>query len=469
MDLLGIGLPCDKSAERSVLGAMLLYPDLIDDVLSVLKEEDFCDETHRLLFRVISDLYREYGADWDHVIFKDYLSKRKLEDKLSWDFITHVIEEASPRSTLDVACQIVKEKAGLRSLLDLAKDIVASIKEKKDFKELLDGTQQKLLEISEKTTLTDFVDIGKVVDKVMHMIQTFKESERVVTGIPSGFSELDMMTTGFHPSDLIILAARPAMGKTSFMLAVAHHIASVEGKPVAIFSLEMSKEQLVMRLLSSLAEVPLHHIRSGFLTDDQMEALRRASEEIRYLPIYIDDSPGLTTVDLRIKARKALTEKKVEFIAIDYLQMLRSPLKHGSRQEEVAEISRSLKSLAKELNIPIMALAQLSRQVEQRSDKRPQLADLRESGQIEQDADLILFLHRPEYYKKNPDPSEKGIAEIIVAKQRQGPTGTVKVAFIKDYAKFESLVQTHETQREEEDLIFEEESEEDLEDLDLDF
>jgi replicative DNA helicase len=280
-----------------------------------------------------------------------------------------------------------------------------------------------------------------------------------------------MLTTGFHPSDLVIVAARPGMGKSSFMLSMVLNLAFEEKVPLAIFSLEMSREQLVMRMLSMLSGVPLQNIRKGFISEEDWGKLLNAALELSSRDIYIDDNPTLSTTELRIKSRKLKKEKGVEIIFVDYLQLLRPPHRRSSRQEEVAEISRNLKALAKELEVPVVALAQLSRQVEHRSDKRPQLADLRESGQIEQDADLIIFIHRPEYYKKNPSPEEEGIAEIIVAKQRQGPTGIVKLAFIKDTTMFKSLSPTYSGTKRVEPYEPEETEEEEFspDDYDLDF
>ncbi len=463
---LNIKPPHDESAERSVLGTMLADPDNIPVVLEYLSEEDFYIEEHRLLFNIILKLWQEHGNNWDEVVLRDYIRKEGLEERLPFDWILGIYEEAAPLSTLETACRIVKEKSGLRAVLELSVNLIKDVKELQDFNTIIEVAQSKIFEISEKTTVTHYYHIKDVAREVIDMIDKFRKTERLVTGLSTGFTELDMMTTGFHPSDLVILAARPGMGKTSFMLTLVSHVAFTEEKPVAIFSLEMSKEQLVMRLLSSMAEVPLQKLRSGFITDEEREKLLSSALELSKAEIYIDDTPALTTTELRVKSRKLKKEKGIEFVAVDYLQMLRSPARKSSRQEEVAEISRNLKALAKELSIPVLALAQLSRQVEHRSDRRPQLADLRESGQIEQDADLIIFLHRPEYYKKNPSPEEKGIAEVIVAKQRQGPTGIIKVAFIKDFAKFASLA-TPVGEAEEE--IFEEEESFSEEDYDLDF
>lgn len=462
--------PHDVSAERAVLGTMLADPDSVPTVLEYLTEDDFYLEEHRLLFSVIVKLFQEYGSNWDDIVLMDYIKKKGLEEKLPYDWIVSIYEEAAPLATLETACKIVKEKAGLRAILELATNLIKDVKEIQDFNTLLEIAQSKIFEISERTTVTHYYHIRDVAKEVVEIIERFRKTERLVTGIPSGFTELDMMTTGFHPGDLIILAGRPGMGKSSFMLSVAYHIAAHEQKPVAIFSLEMSKEQLVMRMLSAMAEVPLQKIRSGFITDEEKERLLACALELSKVDIFIDETPSLTTTELRVKARKLKKEKGVEFVAVDYLQALRSPIRKSSRQEEVAEISRNLKALAKELSIPVLALAQLSRQVEHRSDKRPQLADLRESGQIEQDADLILFLHRPEYYKKNPSPEEKGIAEVIIAKQRQGPQGIIKVAFVKEYTKFAPL-DIHSLSREpaEEEIFEEEEEEFNEEDYDLDF
>jgi replicative DNA helicase len=465
MITLNIKQPHDEAAERSVLGTMLADPDNIPTVLEYLSEEDFYIEEHRLLFSIIVKLWQEHGTRWDEVVLRDYVRKEGLEDRLPFDWIVGIYQEAAPLSTLETACKIVKEKAGLRSILELSLNLIQDVKELQDFNTVIEVAQSKIFEISEKTTVTHYYHIKDVAKEVIEMVDRFSKTERLVTGLPSGFSELDMMTTGFHPSDLIILAARPGMGKTSFMLSLLSHIALNEEKPVAVFSLEMSKEQLVLRLLSSLAEIPLQKLRSGYVTQQDKEKLLSTAVALSKAEIYIDDSPALTTTELRVKARKLKKEKGVEFVAIDYLQLLRTPLRKSSRQEEVAEISRNLKALAKELSIPVLALAQLSRQVEHRSDRRPQLADLRESGQIEQDADLIIFIHRPEYYKKNPAPEEKGIAELIIAKQRQGPTGIVKTAFIKDFAKFAPLAIP--VQEQDEDIFEEEEFTE--EDYDLDF
>ena len=473
MNLPNINLPCEESAERAILGSMIEIPDNIPVVVEQLKENDFCVEEHRKLFRVLVELWSDQGSSWDINVLKNYIKKKGLDQDITPEFLDTLVFEACPPEVLDQVCQIVKERSAQRAVIELGLELIQKGKEIKDFHELIEEVQLKVFSIAESATSAEFYHVKDVAEEVIELIKRFKSSERLITGIASGFTELDKMTTGFHPGDLIVLAARPGMGKTSFMLSVAYNVAKDEGKPVAIYSLEMSKEQLVMRLLSMIAEVKLSHIRSGYISDEEMDKIIGAAMELSKYDIFIDDTPSITTTDLRIRSRKLHKERGIEFIAVDYLQLLRPPIRKSSRQEEVAEVSRNLKALAKELKIPVMALAQLSREVEKRSDKRPQLADLRESGQIEQDADLILFLHRPEYYKKNPSPEERGIAEVIVAKQRQGPTGVVKLAYIKEYTKFASLdtavMEEEEIKDDFSEIVEVSENQEEEEELDIDF
>uniref|UniRef100_A0A7C5SZ70 Replicative DNA helicase n=1 Tax=Thermocrinis ruber TaxID=75906 RepID=A0A7C5SZ70_9AQUI len=431
--------PFDELAERAVLGAMIKDPENIPVVLEHLREEDFYFETHRLLFSVLYRVWDEKGRDWDDIVLKSYLEKEGLQGKISMGLVYELAQEAAEGVLLFEAIRSVKEKAGIRKLMDLAIEVLGSSKERPDFNALVERVSQRVYEISLKHQAGLFYHIKEPLNTVLEFIEQRRKAERLITGLSSGFLELDRLTAGFQPSDLVVVAARPGMGKSSFMLSMVLHLALKERVPLAIFSLEMSKEQLAMRMVSMLSGVPLQNIRHGFVRDEDWEKIVNATLELSSREIYVDDNPNLTTTELRIKSRKLRQEKGVEIIFVDYLQLLGVPYRRSSRQEEVAEISKSLKALAKELSIPVVALAQLSRQVEQRSDKRPQLADLRESGQIEQDADLIIFIHRPEYYKKNPPPEEEGLAEIIVAKQRQGPTGIVKLAFNKDTTAFEPL------------------------------
>jgi replicative DNA helicase len=309
----------------------------------------------------------------------------------------------------------------------------------------------------------EFWHIKDVVAEGLEFINTARNSDRLMVGLTSGFIDLDILTTGFHPSDFVVVAGRPGTGKSSLMLSMALHIALEENVPVAIFSLETTKRQLILRMLSILSGVPLQNIRRGFVSNEDWVKIVRLGMELSARDIYIDDSPMLTITEFRTKSKKLREEKNVGIIFVDYLQLLKTPYKGISRQEEVAEISRNLKALAKELDVPVVALAQLSRQVEKRKDRRPKLMDLRESGQIEQDADIILFIHRPSAYKLNPSPEEERIAEIIVAKQRQGPTGIIKLSFVKETTAFTNLPPTYFRPK----LV--EEKETTSEDLELDF
>lgn len=400
--------PFDELAEREVLGGMLKNPESIPAILEYLREEDFYFETHRQLFSLFCKVWKEKGKNWDDIVLRSYLEKSGLQDRIRMDWVYALAKEAAEGQRLFEAIKRVKEKAGLRH------------------------------EIAQKSQV-EYSHVKDAIAEGLAFIESARNSEGVASGLPSGFIDLDKLTTGFQPSDLVVIAARPGMGKSSFMLSIVLHLALNEKVPLAIFSLETSKKQLALRMLSMFSGVPLQNMRQGFLSNEDWEKILRAASELSSKDIYIDDSPSLSTTELRIRSRKLKQEKGVKIIFVDYLQLLGVPYRRSSRQEEVAEISKSLKALAKELEVPVVALAQLSRQVEQRSDKRPQMADLRESGQIEQDADLIIFIHRPEVYKKKPPPEEEGLAEIIVAKQRQGPTGIVKLAFDKETTAFKPL------------------------------
>jgi replicative DNA helicase len=431
--------PFDELAERAVLGGMIKDPESIPTVLEHLREEDFYFETHRLLFSVLYKVWEDKGKDWDDIVLRSYLEKRGLLDKISMELVYALAQEAAEGALLLEAIRSVKEKSGIRKLIDLSLGVLRRSKENPDFNALVEKLTQRAYEIALKHQTSQFYHFKEALNTVLEFIDQRRKAERLITGLPSGFMNLDQLTAGFQPSDLVVIAARPGMGKSSFMLSIVLHLALNERVPLAIFSLEMSRQQLAMRAVSMLSGVPLQSIRHGFVKDDDWEKIVKVALEMSSREIYVDDNPNLTTTELRVKSRKLKQEKGVGIIFVDYLQLLKTPYRFATRQEEVAEISRNLKALAKELQIPVVAIAQLSRQVEQRSDKRPQLADLRESGQIEQDADLIIFIHRPEYYRKKPLPEEEGIAEITVAKQRQGPTGIVKLAFNKDTTAFEPL------------------------------
>ncbi len=447
-------LPKDIEAERALLGGLLLDSSKVDEVLNILKPDDFYDPKHHVIYQSIIDLV-ETGKPVDKIILKDYLEKINKLDFIGGDlYLTLLLErDAAPPSIIpDLATQI-KEKSLLRNLIKTAKIIETKAKTTKNIDELIEEAEKLIFDITNQKSITPYYSLNEVLKTTLDIINELYKKDTIITGLPTGFYELDKMTTGFHKGDLIIIAARPAMGKTSFALSILHHISVKENIPSAFFSLEMSKEQIVMRLLCNEARVPLKRIRSGFLNKNELDSITEAALSMAKAPLFIDDTASLTILDLRAKARRLKKEKDIGIVVVDYLQLLKSHRRTENRQQEVAEISRSLKALAKELEIPVVALAQLSRQTEIRADKRPQLADLRESGSIEQDADIVMFIHRPEYYKKNPTPEEEGLAEIIIAKQRNGPTGTINLAFIKEITRFENLAKTTPEEEIEEEVV----------------
>ena len=469
---MGETLIYNPEAENTIIGTILFEGNLFDTILEEgVREHHFFDRVNQKIFETALRIWNEKGNVLDFPVIVEELKKNKVipelvdENTLIERYSTSFVRS---RELLAEYCRILKKLALKRELIDLAHTILS--KDYRDPEELLNIILDRAFELSTKNDVVPYVAISEIIPKLKEDLERFAESQSYITGIPSGFPDLDRLTTGFHEGDLIIVAGRPGMGKSSFGLSIAKYVAQKENIPVGIFSLEMSREQLALRLLSFLSRIPLQDLRLGKLTGEQKELLNEALKELAELPLYIDDSAALTTTDLRVKALRMKKEHDVGLIIVDYLQLLRGVRKYSSRQEEVAEISRSLKALAKELQIPVIALAQLSRQVEHRSDKRPQLADLRESGQIEQDADLIIFLHRPEYYlkikKKEVPPDLHGKVEIIVAKQRQGPQGVVEAYFIEKLSLFEPKDPTEDS-----GFNFEIEEEDeglDLEDLDLD-
>ncbi len=665
-EIKGGSLPADIEAERALLGSLLLDGSKVDEVINILKPDDFYDPNNRIIYQTILELV-ELGKPVDRIIVKDFLSKKGKLDHIGGDiYLTILVErDAAPPSIIPDLAQTIKEKAIIRNLITTAKIIEAKARKTSDVNELIEEAEKLIFDITEQKTTTPYYSLSEVLKTTLDIINELYKKDTIITGLPTGFYELDKLTTGFHKGDLVIIAARPAMGKTSFALSILHNITVKEHIPAAFFSLEMSKEQIVMRLLCNEAKIPLKKIRAGLLNKNELSAITEAAFNMAKAPLYIDDTASLTILDLRAKARRLKKEKDIGIIVVDYLQLLRSHRRTENRQQEVAEISRSLKALAKELEIPVVSLAQLSRQAEMRADKRPQLADLRESGcltgdslvidadtgklkpikemvgkqfytlsldedykirrafvskvfysgrkkvfllktrtgreikasanhpflkidgwcrldqlkpgdkiavpreiktgntnidtipkelweyeikglkeiaqiswrtfakelniaycgsnifkysisrnkllkiaqilnaiklyqlatsdilwdeivsieelgiedvydmtveethnfiandiivhnSIEQDADTVMFIHRPEYYKKNPTPEEQGLAEIIIAKQRNGPTGTINLAFIKEITKFENLAKTSPEGYVEEEIIEEE-------------
>ncbi len=456
-NLFDIPLPHDELAERAVLGALLVHSEVVEYVINILKPEDFFNEINRIIYETIIEIV-EKGEKPHFLLVKNHLeSNGKLEEIGGLPYIYTLVNEAATPSIIEAVVKQIKDKAIARGLIEISKKIIIKAKNYKDINQLIEEAEAEIFRLNENRTISEYYPISEVIANTLKIINDLSKKDTIITGIPSGYHELDRLTTGFHEGDLVIIAARPAMGKTSFALSIIHNTSVIEKYPSAFFSLEMSKEQIAMRLLSLESRIPLKKLRSGFLSEDELIKLTKIASDISASPIYIDDTASLSILELKAKARRLKREKDIKLIIIDYLQLMRSSRRVESRQQEVAEISRGLKALAKELNIPVIALAQLSRQVEMRADKKPQLADLRESGSIEQDADLVMFIHRPEYYKKNPTPEEEGIAEIIIAKQRNGPTDIIKLAFIKEITKFENLAKGKEEEILEDDDIIEEE------------
>jgi replicative DNA helicase len=440
-------MPYDEDAERAILGSLIVYPEIIDSVLNKLKIDDFYLQKHKVIYETIIDLFNQ-GKPLEIIILKDELSRRgKLEFVGGISYLYQISEEGVPPDTAFQIVDIIKEKSILRSLIESAQNIIAKATSKDpDVNELLEEAGSAIFQIMENKEARDGYSIdqysfGEQLKKSLKIINELAKKETLVTGLPTGFHDLDMLTTGFHPGDLIVIAARTGMGKTSLALSILHHLSIVNEIPAVFFSLEMSGHQITIRLLSKESKIPLKKIISGFLSESEIEKLTKDALKIMNAPLHIVDVPSLSILDLKAKARKFKKEKDIKIIVVDYLQLLRLHRKVENRQVEVAEISRELKSLAKELGIPVVALAQLSRQTEMRADKIPQLSDLRESGSIEQDADLVLFIHRPAYYKDKKDisPEEKKQAELIIAKHRNGETGKVLLEFIGETTEFRNI------------------------------
>ena len=430
--------PNSPEAEQSVIGAMIMDRDAIADVIDIVSADDFYQKQNGILFEAMTELYRE-GKPVDLVTLQNKLKKKDVPESMkSLEFIRDLLEAVPTSANAKQYAKIVSEKATLRKLIKVTEDITTECYlGKDDVTEILDHTEKNVFGLLQQASgREDFVPIDKVVLNTLDAIEEAASSEGRVTGIATGFTDLDYKLSGLHPSELIIVAARPAMGKTAFVLNIAQRAAVRDHVPTAIFSLEMSKEQLVNRLFSLESHVDAQVLRNGNLTDTDWEKLIEGAGTIGSSRMIIDDTSGISISEMRSKCRKYKLEQGLDLIIIDYLQLMSGSggRKNESRQQEISEISRSLKGLARELNVPVIALSQLSRAVEQRTDKRPMLSDLRESGAIEQDADVCMFIYRDDYY--NPDTEDKNIAEIIIAKQRNGPIGTVRLAWMPQYTRF---------------------------------
>ena len=427
-------IPHSLEAEKAVLGCVLIDNNSINDVLEHVSHLSFYKKAHRIIFESMLELY-DKSTPIDSVNLTDRLKKNNvLEEVGGAYYITGLCQEAPSVSNAEHYSKIIKEKYVLRMIIKTSDDMRALAYEDNEVSEIVDRAEQHLFGISEISSKKKFQELEPMLGKVLEIWSNRKKGD--ITGVPSGFQDLDNQISGFQNSDLIVLAARPSMGKTALALNIARNAAINNNMKLGFFSLEMSTQQLTERLLSSEAEISSHLVRTGKLPKRDWSKLSEAANSLSQANIYIDDSPGLNIMELRAKARQMKLDKNIDMILVDYLQLLHKQGKVESRQQEISYISRSLKALAKELNIPIIALSQLSRAPESRSDHRPIMSDLRESGAIEQDADIVLFIFRKFVYSK--DEEDKGIAELIVSKHRNGPTGVVKLSFIDDYAKFEN-------------------------------
>ena len=432
-------LPHSMEAEQSVIGSMIMDREAIIVASEIVLGDDFYNKQYGVVFDTMVELNDE-GKPVDLVTLQDRLKEKDVPPEVSsLEFIRDLITAVPTSANIKHYANIVAEKATLRRLIRINEEIANTCYVgKESLEDILSDTEKRIFDLVQRRNTGEFVPIRQIVMNAMDSIEKASHNKGNVTGVATGFLDLDYRTAGMQPSDLILVAARPSMGKTAFVLNIAQYVAFKQAKTVAIFSLEMSKEQLVNRLFSMESKVDSQHLRTGNLSDVEWEKLIESAGAIGKSNLIIDDTPGISISELRSKCRKYKLEHNLEMIIIDYLQLMSgSGRSTDSRQQEISDISRSLKALARELHVPVIALAQLSRAVEQRPDHRPMLSDLRESGAIEQDADVVMFIYRDDYYNK--DTEKKGIAEIIIAKQRNGPIGTVELVWLPDFTKFANL------------------------------
>lgn len=433
--------PQNLEAEKSVLGSMIIDQDAIGMAVEILDEAFFYFPAHQKIFATILKLYNDQ-KNVDLITLSDELKSQGLLESIGGvSYLTLLIDLVPSAANVEYYAGIVKEKSIQRQLIRNATQILSeSYQPGVDIDELVDGAEQLIFQIATARERQKAVHIKELIKETIQTIDNLYQKKEYVTGVPTGFFEFDKMTSGLQRSDLVIVAGRPSMGKSAWVMNVAEHAAVQNRIGVAVFSLEMSKEQLVQRMLCSHARVDAHNVRTGYLLPSDWPKLTAAAGKLSAAPIFIDDTPAISVLELRTKARRLKAAHDVQLLIVDYLQLMRGTQRVESRQQEISDISRSLKALARELRVPVIGISQLSRAVESRQDHRPQLSDLRESGAIEQDADLVVLLMREEYYFQTEE--NKGIAELIIAKQRNGPTGTIKTTFIKEYMKFENLAQS---------------------------
>ena len=434
--------------EAAVLGAMLLEKEAIAKAIEVLDDTAFYRPAHQLIFQAMERLF-ERGEPVDVLTLIEELRRRGDLEKAGGEYaVTELTTKVTTGANVEYHAHIVLERALMRQLISSSSEVInRAYTETEDALDLLDEAEQRIFKISEQRMRKSFVSINTAVHSTMELLESIHGKHSGITGVPSGFTELDNYTGGFQKSDLIIVAGRPSQGKTALVLSIARNASVLHNVPIGFFSLEMSTQQLVLRLICAEARVDAHSVRTGRLPEDEWRKLSTSVGRLYKAKIFIDDTPALGILELRAKARRLKAEHNIGLIVLDYLQLMQGPRNIQSREQEISTISRSLKALSKELEVPVIALSQLNRAVEARSDKRPVLADLRESGAIEQDADVVIFVHRPEMFgiekDDDGDPTE-GMAELILGKQRNGPTGKVKLAFVKQYARFENLTRIRE-------------------------
>jgi replicative DNA helicase len=441
-------LPHNLEAERSVLGAILIHNDAFNHAAELLDSGDFFRDAHRRVFDKMVNL-NERGDAIDLVTLKDELGRSGDLDAVGGPAYIASLVDGVPRSThVEYYAQIVKEKATLRNLIFSANRILdTAYNAQEDADALLDSAEQEIFSIADENLHTGFVPLRALVQDSFETIEKLQQHKGVITGVPSGFDDLDKLTSGFQPSDLVIIAARPSMGKTAFVLNIAQYLGVQSDKSIGVFSLEMSKEQLFMRMLTTEAQIDSQKFRGSFLSEREYGELSAALGRLGDAKVFIDDSASIGVLEMRAKSRRLKSEHGLDLIIVDYIQLMQGRGRSENRTLELAAISRSLKGLAKELSVPVIVLSQLSRATESRSDRRPQLSDLRESGALEQDADLVMFIYREEMYERTPEekkPENENMAEIIIGKQRNGPTGIVKLAFLKQQTRFANLTTSYE-------------------------
>lgn len=433
--------PNNIESEQTIIGGMIMNKNIIYEVIEILNPNDFYKDSHKNIFKTIKKLFLE-DIHIDIISLIEYLKKDGLLESCGGSsYITEICNSITTTANLSTHIKIIKDNSKLRKLIDLSNNTLEKIYKKDDPDKLIDDIQKNIFEISLSEDKSDVESLNNILDRTLVNIENLYINKNSFVGLSSGFYDLDMKLSGLQKSQMILIAARPSMGKTTFALNIAENVATKDKKSVLIFSLEMSKEQLANKLISSITKIDMHKIQTGMLDDSDLDKLARGIGTLSEAKIFIDDTSNISISEMRAKCRKLKFSTNIDLIVIDYLQLMSGNFRTESRQQEVSEISRFIKSLSKEINCPVIALSQLSRAPEQRSDHRPMLSDLRESGSIEQDSDIVLLLYRDEYYNK--DSEYKNIAECIIAKHRNGEVGTVKLAWIGQYSKFMNLDNVH--------------------------